>query len=79
MFPFFRALDWVVGIGAYYYMYYFIFTKVAVEWQMVLFAMLTLTIALFVYGFKFGDYDKSHTWYHVFVFLTSGLIVFMGV
>lgn len=79
MFPFFKALDWIVGIGAYFYMYYFIFTKVVVGWQIALAVLLTLTVAVFIYGFKFGDYNKSHPWYHLFVFLTSGLIVFMGV
>lgn len=79
LFVFARTADWVVGIGAHAYMYYFIFNKVDSEWQIPLAILLSLTILFFIYGFKFGNYKKLHPWYHVFVFLTSGLIVFMGV
>ncbi len=78
LFVFARTADWVVGIGAHAYMYYFIFNKVGGEWQMPLATLLSLTILFFIYGFKFGSYKKLHPRYHVFVFLTSGLIVFMG-
>ncbi len=77
MFPFFRALDWVVGIGSYCGMYYYIFYKVPAMYQMSLTVMLALTIVFFIYGFKFGDYNKSHPWFHVIAFWVSGLIIFM--
>ncbi len=77
IFPFFRAFDWVVGIGSYGGMYYYIFYKVPVVYQISLATMLTLTIVFFIYGFKFGDYDKSHPWFHIIAFLVSGLIIFM--
>lgn len=77
MFPFFRALDWVVGIGAYGGMYYYIFYKVPAMYQIPLAILLAMTIVFFIYGWRFGNYQKLHPWFHVFAFLTSGLIIFM--
>ncbi len=77
MFPFFRALDWVVGIGSYGGMYYYIFYKVPATYQMSLATILTFTIVFFIYGWRFGNYKKLHPWFHLIACLVSGLIIFM--
>jgi hypothetical protein len=70
-----KKLDWIFALGAHLYMYYFIFTKVQSSLQVTLAVLLSLSVIFFLYGFKFGDYKKSHPWFHVFASIVSGLIV----
>lgn len=70
-----KDFDWLFAIVAYYYMYYFIFTKTAAQLHFWLATALTLTLVFFWYGFKFGNYKKTHPWFHVVTGLVSALIV----
>lgn len=70
-----RDFDWMFALGAYIYMYYFIFTKVDSQFQTLLTIALSLTGIFFIYGFKFGSYKKFHPWFHVVAPIVSGLIV----
>lgn len=72
-------MDWSFAVISFGYMSYFIFTKVATELRFYLSAMLVLTIIFFFYGWRFGNYQKLHPWFHVIASLVSGVIVFMGV
>jgi hypothetical protein len=70
-----RDFDWFFAVGAYIYMYYFIFTKVNNQFQVPLTIALSLTGIFFWYGFKFGNYKKFHPWFHIVAPVVSGLIV----
>ncbi len=70
-----RDLDWLSAIASYGYMYYFIITKVNPDYKSYFIAALTLTMVFFWYGFKFGNYNKTHPWFHVTLPLVSALIV----
>lgn len=70
-----KDFDWLFATAAYYYMYYFIFTKVQVELRVWLAVALSLTMMFFWYGFRFGNYKKTHPWFHIITALVSGLIV----
>lgn len=73
----FKNLDWIFAIGAYIYMYYFIFERVEL-YQAILFILLTSTILFFYYGYKFGNYKKWHPWFHVIAPIISSMIVFLS-
>lgn len=73
----FKSLDWIFAIGAYAYMYYFIFERVE-QYQAILFILLSSTILFFYYGYKFGNYKKWHPWFHVAAPIVSSLIVLSG-
>ena len=70
-----RDLDWLAAVCSYAYMYYYTFTKVQPQYQMPLAIALTLTIAFFWYGFKFGNYNRTHPWFHTVLPLVSFLVV----
>ena len=70
-----RRFDWVFAVGAYCYMFYFVYTD---TWQPLRtpFAVgLILSLLFFWYGFKLGNYKKLHPWFHVLAFTLAGLIV----
>ena len=70
-----KDFDWLFAIAAYIYMYYFIFTNTQVGLRVWLAIALSLTLIFFWYGFRFGDYKKTHPWFHIVTALVSGLIV----
>ncbi len=70
-----RKLDWIIAGSAYFMMFYYIFTKVNPTYQIPLFIALALTLVLFWYGYKIGNYQKSHPWFHIIAPIVSGLIV----
>lgn len=72
----FRALDWINALGAYIYMYYFIFFKLPKKYRIFLFVFLTLTVIFFIYGYKFGNYEIWHPYFHILAPIVSGLIVY---
>lgn len=70
-----KEFDWLFAIVAYYYMYSFIFREVAMEFRAPLAIALSLTLAFFWYGFRFGNYKKAHPWFHVVTGLVSVAVV----
>jgi len=70
-----RTLDWLLAGGAYFMMYYYIFTKVNPLFKIPLFIALSLTLVFFWYGYKIGNYKKLHPWFHLTAPIVSGLIV----
>ncbi len=72
-----KNLDWLFAVGAYAYMYYFIFAKVEV-YQNLLFVLLTFTVIFFWYGYKFANYKKWHPWFHIVAPIVSSFIVLLG-
>lgn len=72
-----KNLDWLFAIGAYAYMYYFIFERIG-QYQIVLFILLSSTVLFFYYGYKFGNYKKWHPWFHVVAPIVSSFIVLLG-
>ena len=71
----FKDSDWIIALGAYCYMFYYIFTKVTLSLQIPFTIALVISLLFFWYGFKYGDYKKLHPWFHIFAFTISGLIV----
>jgi CDP-diglyceride synthetase len=70
-----RKIDWLCAITSYAYMYYFVVTRVSPQYQGSLITALTLTIMFFWYGFKFGNYQRAHPWFHVILPFISLLVV----
>lgn len=72
---FWRGTDWLIAVGAYIYMFHFVFSRVPQNLEGWFAASLILSVLFFWYGFKFGTYDKFHPWFHVIAPLISGFIV----
>lgn len=70
-----RSLDWTCATIAYGYMYYYIFTEVNIIYKNLFAIILSVTMLFFWYGFKIGDYKKTHPWFHIITAVVSGLIV----
>lgn len=70
-----RKLDWIIACGAYFMMYYYIFTRVDSILRIPLFITLSLTLIFFWYGYKIGNYEKLHPWFHIVAPIVSALIV----
>lgn len=70
-----KAADWLIAVGAYLYMFYFIFTKDAPGLRLFLFSALTFTVLFFWYGFRFRKYKNLHPWFHVMAPIVSSIIV----
>lgn len=72
-----RDLDWLSAVACYAYMYYFTFTKVDPDYKKLLITALSLTMVFFWYGFKFGNYRKTHPWFHITLSFVSLSIVLL--
>lgn len=73
----FKTLDWLFAIGAFLYMYYYIFNKIN-TYQTLLFILLTLVVVFFWYGWKKASYEKFHPWFHIVASLVSTLILLIA-
>lgn len=74
----FRICDWVFAIGAFIYMYYYVFKYTIGSQKYILFILLSTVIMFFWYGFKLADYKKLHPWFHIIAPLISILILFVA-
>ena len=70
----FKTLDWLFAVGAFLYMYYYVYKYVTTH-QNTLFILLTLVIIFFWYGWKRASYEKFHPWFHIVAPLVSTVIL----
>jgi hypothetical protein len=72
-----RDLDWLSAVACYAYMYYFVITRVDPDYKKLLLLALSLTMVFFWYGFEFGNYRKTHPWFHITLSFVSLFIVIL--
>jgi CDP-diglyceride synthetase len=77
-FNIFRKADWFFAIGAFLYMYYYVFRSVPGQYKIFFYLALTLVILFFWYGYKKGDYEKTHSWFHIIAPVISSLILIVA-
>lgn len=78
LFKFFKTLDWVFAISAFVYMYYYIYQYTSGYIEFALYILLSLVIVFFWYGWKKGDYEKYHSWFHIIAPIVSSIILVLA-
>lgn len=74
----YKACDWIFALGAFMYMYYYIYERIQGEYQLILLALLSLVVVFFWYGWKRADYAKMHPWFHIIAPIVSSLILIVA-
>ncbi len=71
----YKTCDWAFALGAFVYMYYYIYRNVFGQSKTILYILLSLVVAFFWYGWKRADYEKLHPWFHVIAPIVSSAIL----
>ena len=71
----FRLLDWLFAIGSFSYMYFYTYINTASTIRFFLISYLTIVILFFFYGWKAGNYEKLHPWFHIIAGMVSAVIL----
>ncbi len=74
----FKKADWIFAIGAFLYMYYYIYAFISGRQQLALFILLTLVVWFFWYGWRRGEYDTWHPWFHIVAPIVSSVILIVA-
>ncbi len=74
----FNNLDWLFAIGAFAYMFFYVYKYVPVSQKIDFYVLLSLLILFFWYGYKFGSYAKIHPWFHIFAPIVSSAILIVA-
>lgn len=77
-FQIFKIADWSFAVGAFVYMYYFIYQYISGQAQNILYFLLTLVVIFFWYGWRRGEYDVWHPWFHIAAPIVSSLILIIA-
>jgi CDP-diglyceride synthetase len=77
-FNLFRKCDWLFAVGAFLYMYYYVYQYVSVDYKVIFFALLSLVVLFFWYGYKKSDYEKMHPWFHIVAPIISSAILIVA-
>lgn len=76
-FRLFKKLDWVFAISAFIYMYYYTYQNVKGYGQVIFYMLLSLVLVFFWYGYKKGDYERVHPWFHIIApIISSAILIF---
>lgn len=74
-FNIFKKLDWAFAIIAFIYMYYFVY-KYIPSTKILFYLSLLLILMFFWHGYKNGNYEKTHPWFHVIApIISSGILI----
>jgi len=63
-FNIFKKLDWLFAVMAFIYMYYYVYMFV-LNYKLLFYILLSFVLVYFWYGYKKGDYNKTHPWFHI--------------
>jgi hypothetical protein len=74
----FKVIDWLFGIGAFVYMYLYSFQKMSASFAVLFSILLTITLIFFFYGWRYGEYEKWHPWFHFFAPVISSAILIVA-
>lgn len=77
-FKIFKKFDWLFAIGAFLYMYNYVYLHISGGYQFVFYVLLSLVILFFWYGYKKGDYQKTHPWFHIIAPIISSAILIVS-
>jgi len=77
-FKIFKNLDWLFAVGAFLYMYYYVSIHIFNNWRIIFYLLLSLVILFFLYGWKKGDYQKWHPWFHIVAPIISSAILIVA-
>ncbi|MBP6974561.1 MAG: hypothetical protein KBB54_01310 [Candidatus Pacebacteria bacterium] len=75
LFRVFKTADWLFAVGAFIYMYYYVFNYIYEKYQILLSVLLTLVVIFFWYGWRRADYSKMHPWFHIIAPIVSSVIL----
>lgn len=70
-----RKLDWLFALSAFGYMFYFIYEHLYGTRASIFYLLLIFVLLLFWYGWKEGDYNTWHPWFHIFAAMISSLVL----
>lgn len=74
-FKIFKRFDWCFAIGAFLYMYYYVYAYISGGYQFIFYTLLLFIILFFWYGYKKGDYIKTHPWFHIIAPIIYSIIL----
>jgi hypothetical protein len=74
-FTVFKTFDWAFALGAFVYMYYYIYSHTEGQNAAILYILLSLVVVFFWYGWKRADYKKLHPWFHIIAPIVSSIIL----
>ena len=75
---FFRKMDWSFAFGAFFYMYFYVYQYIKGNEKYVFYTLLFLVILFFWYGYKKGDYEKLHPYFHIIAPIVSSAILLIA-
>lgn len=70
----FAKCDVVFAIGAFLYMYYFVYKHSPEHYILTLYGLLSLVVLFFWYGRR-ANYEKLHPWFHIVAPIVSSIIL----
>ena len=73
-FPIFMWCDTAFALGAFLYMYFYVYRYTPQEFKLLLFGSLSAVVLFFWYGRR-ADYDKLHPWFHIIAPIISSSIL----
>ncbi len=80
LFKLFRMFDWLFAIGSFTYMYLYSYLYMSSVVKIMFIILLTLVILFFFYGWKRGDYEKLHPWFHIIAGIVSaGILIAVNI
>jgi CDP-diglyceride synthetase len=71
-FNLYRRLDLLFAVGAFLYMYYWVYNFGT--YKLIFFTLLTVVVTFFLYGRK-ADYKRLHPWFHIIAPILSASIL----
>jgi CDP-diglyceride synthetase len=77
-FKIYKKLDWLFAVGAFLYMYYYIYRYIQNLAEILLYFLLSLILLFFWYGYKRGDYEKTHPYFHIIAPMISSAILIIA-
>lgn len=77
-FNLFKRLDWMFAVCAFIYMYYYVHLYIVSQYGITFYFLLSLVLLFFWYGYKKGDYKKTHPWFHIIAPIISSAILIVA-
>ena len=77
-FVIFRLIDWAFATTVFVYMYRYVYHHFIHDVALLFYASLLLVIIFFLYGWRRGDYNMWHPWFHIIASIVSSAILIMA-
>lgn len=73
-----RVGDWFFAIATFGYLAFFAFTHFETRYAWWVIGSLLAVAGFFFYGWKWGDYERLHPWFHLVASIGATTILFLG-